>query len=62
MHLDATLFDRITDKLAKVFKVDTDSQRIDSVHIKSNMRSLGRIGIFASTISKFLVNLKRGQK
>jgi len=60
--LDATLFDHITDKLAKVFKVDTDNQRIDSVHIKSNMRRLGRIGIFTSSISKFLVNLKRGQK
>ena len=60
--LDATLFDHITDKLAKVFKVDTDNQRIDSVHIKSNMRRLGRIGIFASAISKFLVNLNRGHK
>jgi hypothetical protein len=60
--LDATLFDHITDKLAKIFKVDTDNQRIDSVHIKSNMRRLGRIGIFASSISKFLVNLKRGHK
>ena len=27
--LDATVFDHITEKLAKVFKVDTDSQRID---------------------------------
>jgi hypothetical protein len=60
--LDAMIFDRTTDKLAKVFKVDTDNQRIDSVHIKSNMRRLGRIGIFASSISKFLVNLKRGHK
>src|SRR3990170_3248600 len=60
--LDAILFDRVTDKLAKVFKVKTDSQRIDSVHIKSNMRRLGRIGIFTSSISKFLVNLKRGHE
>jgi len=60
--LDSILFDRTTDKLAKVFKVDTDNQRIDSVHIKSNMRRLGRIGIFVSSISKFLVNLKRGHK
>jgi hypothetical protein len=60
--LDATVFDGITNKLAKVFKVDTDNQRIDSVHIKSNMRRLGRIGIFTSSISKFLVNLKRGHK
>jgi len=60
--LDAMVFDRTTAKLAKVFKVDTDNQRIDSVHIKSNMRRLGRIGIFVSSISKFLVNLKRGHK
>ena len=60
--LDAVLFDHITDKLSKVFKVNTDNQRIDSVHIKSNMRRLGRIGIFTSSINKFLVNLKRGHQ
>lgn len=60
--LDALLFDHITDKLATVFKVDTDNQRVDSVHIKSNMRRLGRIGIVTSSISKFLVNLKRGHQ
>jgi hypothetical protein len=32
---------------------------MDSVHVKSNMRNLGRIGLFARTIKKFLVNLKR---
>jgi len=61
-NLDAVIFDHTTDKLAKVFKVNTDNQRIDSVHIKSNMRRLGRIGIFTSSINKFLVNLKRGHK
>ena len=60
--LDAALFECITNKLATVFKVNTDTQRIDSVHIKSNMRRLGRIGIFVSGINKFLVNLKRGHK
>jgi hypothetical protein len=60
--LDTMLFDHITDKLAKLFKVNTDQQRIDSVHIKSNMRRLGRIGIIASSIRKFLVNLKRNHK
>ena len=60
--LDAVIFDHTTDKLSKVFKVNTDNQRIDSVHIKSNMRRLGRIGIFTSSINKFLVNLKRGHK
>jgi hypothetical protein len=60
--LEATLFEDITAKLADVFKVDTDKQRIDSVHIKSNMRRLGRIGIFSKSIHKFLVNLNRGHK
>jgi hypothetical protein len=45
--------------LAVVFEVDTKNQRIDSVHIQSNMRKLGRIGIFTRTIFKFMVNLKR---
>ena len=58
-NLDQLMFENIGDKLAKVFNVNTDKQRIDSVHIKSNMRRLGRIGIFSQTINKFLVNLKR---
>ena len=61
-RLEVILFDSITSKLADVFKVNTDKQRIDSVHIKSNMRRLGRIGIFTKSIHKFLVNLKRGHK
>ena len=58
-RLDEIMFDAIADKLAVVFGVDTNNQRIDSVHIQSNMRKLGRIGIFSRTIFKFLVNLKR---
>ena len=58
-ELDQVIFNNITEKLAKVFRVDTSNQRIDSVHIQSNMRRLGRIGIFSQTIHKFLVNLKR---
>ena len=42
-NLDEILFEKIRDKLAKVFKVNTDNQRIDSVHIKSNMKRLGRM-------------------
>ena len=60
--LEALLFDGIANKLADVFNVNTDKQRLDSVHIKSNMRRLGRIGIFSKSIHKFLVNLKRGHK
>jgi len=60
-NLEKDMFHAVTDKLAQVFKVNVGKQRIDSVHIKSNMRRLGRIGIFTVTIHKFLTNLKRGQ-
>jgi hypothetical protein len=53
------VFEGVSDHLAKVFEVDSSLQRLDSVHIFSNMRHLGRIGIFVKTIRKFLTNLKR---
>ena len=56
------LFESVTDKLAKVFHVDTSKQRVDSVHIQSNMRHLGRLGLFVATNKKFLRNLKRHHK
>lgn len=59
LGIDADVFDAIAVKLAELFKVDTRLQRIDSVHIKSNMARLGRIGIFVRAIDRFLVNLKR---
>ena len=58
-NLEDDIFQAGTQKLARVFKVNLDQQRIDSVHIKSNMRRLGRIGIFSEGIHKFLKNLKR---
>jgi len=57
--LDGYLFETLTDKLIDAFEVDTSKQRLDSSHIRSNMRRLGRISLFAATIRKFLVNLKR---
>jgi hypothetical protein len=57
--LDSVLFQSGTRKIASVFNVDTDKQRIDSVHIQSNMRRLARISIFSTAIHKFLKNLKR---
>ena len=57
--LHEVLFDTVARKLAEVFKVDFAKQRIDSVHIQSNMRHLGRISLFVRTIKKFLLNLKR---
>lgn len=57
--IDSILFESLTDELINVFDVDTGRQRIDSTHIQSNMRKLGRVRIFAETIKKFLTNLKR---
>ena len=57
--LDVELFNQTTETLAKAFHVDTTKQRLDSVHIRSNMRRLGRIGIFSQSIHTFLINLKR---
>ena len=57
--LEKIIFQTITSKLVDVFGVDTTKQRLDSVHIKSNMQKLGRIRIFSETIHRFLVNLKR---
>jgi hypothetical protein len=61
-NLDKIIFQSITGKLADVFGVDTTKQRLDSVHIKSNMQKLGRIRIFSETIHGFLVNLKRNHE
>lgn len=58
-ELDGPLMECTANKLRAIFNVNMDHQRLDSVHIKSNMRRLGRITIFVSTIHKFLKNLKR---
>jgi hypothetical protein len=61
-NLYQDIFNDVTKKLAEVFSVDVSKQRFDSVHIFSNMRHLGRIGLFVKTIKKFLLNLKRHHK
>jgi len=60
--LEKIIFQAITGKLANVFGVDTTKQRLDSVHIKSNMQKLGRIRLFSETIHRFLINLKRNHE
>lgn len=59
LGLAQSLFENVTEALAKLFDLDPSRQRIDSVHIFSNMAHLGRIRLFVKTIRKFLVNLKR---
>lgn len=61
-NLDEEIFTKATQKLVDIFKVDPSQQRMDSTHIKSNMRRLGRICLFSTGIHKFLVNLKRGHE
>ena len=61
-HLESEFFKTATGKLLKRFAVDTDKQRLDSVHIRSNMKRLGRITIFVTAINKFIKNLKRQYK
>ena len=57
--IDTLMFNQTADTLSRVFSVNTSKQRLDSVHIRSNMKRLGRVGIFVRAIHKFMVNLKR---
>ena len=57
--VDREMFGRLTEKLRKAFGVDCRKQRLDSTHIRSNMRKLRRGEIMARVIAKFLKNLRR---
>jgi DDE family transposase/transposase-like protein DUF772 len=57
--LQDLLFENVTDALKKLFTLDPSKQRLDSVHIFSNMAHLGRIRLFVRTMRTFLTNLKR---
>ncbi len=57
--LQDSLFENVTKALQKLFALDASKQRLDSVHIFSNMAHLGRIRLFVRTIRTFLTNLKR---
>ena len=57
--LDQKVFDIVAKHLAEICELDTSLQRLDSTHLFSNMRSLGRMSLFVTTIKSFLRNLKR---
>ena len=59
--LGKKMFDDVTDELANAYGVDTRLQRLDSVHIYSNMARLGRVRLLARVCTLFLKNLKRHQ-
>ena len=58
-RLAKKVFNDATDRLKEVYKVDTILQRLDSVHIHSNMARLGRVRLLARVCTRFLNNLKR---
>ena len=58
-ELAKPIFDAVTDDLADVYDVDPKLQRLDSVHIHSNMARLGRTRLLSRSCTKFLMNLKR---
>jgi hypothetical protein len=58
-NLAPIIFGELTDRLVKEFGVDTTRQRLDSTHVQSNMRKLGRTRLFATVIRKFLRKLTR---
>ncbi len=53
------IFNDVTDELTNAYGVDTRLQRLDSVHIHSNMACLGRVRLLARACTLFLKNLKR---
>ena len=61
-ELDTSAFEELTDTLLDKFEVDTSHQRLDSTHLISNMRKLGRVGLFVATVKKFLKKLARTRK
>jgi hypothetical protein len=61
-NLAKEIFNTVTDQLAEAYGVDTRLQRLDSVHIHSNMARLGRVRLLARVCLNFLKNLKRHHK
>jgi hypothetical protein len=57
--LGGVLFADVTKDLIERFAVDCRLQRIDSVHLSSNMKKAGRLAIMSATVEKFLNHLRR---
>jgi hypothetical protein len=57
--ISKSIFNKLTDSLSEVYRVDHRFQRIDSTRIESNMARLGRMRLMLRVIVNFLRNLKR---
>ena len=58
-QLDGLLFRTLTDALLDQLKIPTQKQRLDSTHLRSDMRRLSRLELFRKTIEKFLRIMQR---
>lgn len=58
-EIDTVLFRLLTDALLDKLKVSTKKQRLDSTHIRSDMRRLSRLELFRKTMGKFLKVMRR---
>jgi hypothetical protein len=56
------LFAGVVDRMIAKWSLKTDRHRIDSTQIVSNMKRLGRVGLFVKTIEQFLRRLVRKDK
>ena len=59
LKIDDILFRSLTDALLDKLKISTKKQRLDSTHIRSDMRRLSRLELFRRTIEKFLKTMHR---
>lgn len=59
LEIDSLIFTSLTDTLLDKLGISTRKQRLDSTHIRSDMRRLSRIELFRKTIKKFLIVMKR---
>ena len=57
--LHEEIFDRVTQKLARLHKVDTSLQRLDSVHLFSNMQHLGGSACLSRYNRKWCMRVKK---
>lgn len=59
LEIDSLLFRLLTDALLDKLKIATRRQRLDSTHIRSDMRRLSRLELLRKTMEKFLKVMQR---
>jgi hypothetical protein len=57
----AALFESVVRRLVAAAGLSTRRQRLDSTHIVSNIKMLGRLGLFVETIKGFLEKLRKDE-